>query len=81
MHCNVFDVVFACINETLYAHSAMQCYLKIWAFVWLYMFATNTKMGCASSRFTIQQYTIHAQIMQTCLLYIEIHCDIKEVKI
>ena len=43
-------------------------------------------MGCASSRymiqwFTIQQCTVHAQLMQTCLLYIEINHDIKEIKI
>ena len=42
--------------------------------------------SCASSQYTIQQFiiqrcTIHVQIMQTCLLYIEINCDIKEVKI
>ena len=43
------------------------------------------KSHCASSQymsqqFTIQQYMIHARIIQTCLLYIEINRDIKEVK-
>ena len=43
------------------------------------------KSHCASSQymsqqFTIQQYMIYARIIQTCLLYIEINRDIKEVK-
>ena len=43
------------------------------------------KSCCASSQymfqqFTIQQSMIHARIIQTCLLYIEINHDIKELK-